>query len=63
MQVLQNTIYEDTEISITSQLLTTICKQKWLGDQPTATYSTTCKGFSLFAVPELSEETIDEMNK
>eukprot|EP00957_Ditylum_brightwellii_P140901 10733464-Ditylum_brightwellii.AAC.1 len=38
MQALQNSLYKDAEISITSQLLTTIRKQKWLSDQPIATY-------------------------
>eukprot|EP00957_Ditylum_brightwellii_P010636 805194-Ditylum_brightwellii.AAC.1 len=63
VQALQKTFYKDAEISITSQLLTTTHKQKWLSDQPIATDSTTCKGFPPFAVPELSEETINEMNE
>eukprot|EP00957_Ditylum_brightwellii_P074144 5634120-Ditylum_brightwellii.AAC.1 len=44
-------------------MLMTIKKQKWLGNQPTATYSTACKCFPPLAVPELYKENIDKMNK
>eukprot|EP00957_Ditylum_brightwellii_P191345 14569069-Ditylum_brightwellii.AAC.2 len=56
---LNNTIYEDAEISITSQLLTMIHKCKWFTNQPVTTYSMACKGL----VPEISKETINKMNK
>eukprot|EP00957_Ditylum_brightwellii_P150079 11429590-Ditylum_brightwellii.AAC.1 len=63
MAALNNTIYKDTEISITSQLLTAIRKHEWLSNQPITTCSTSYKGFPPFAVPEISKETIDKMNK
>eukprot|EP00957_Ditylum_brightwellii_P125584 9572480-Ditylum_brightwellii.AAC.1 len=63
MEALKTTIYKDADISITAHLLTTIRKRKWLSDQPVATLNTACKGFSPFTVPELAEDTIDEINK
>eukprot|EP00957_Ditylum_brightwellii_P032235 2443086-Ditylum_brightwellii.AAC.5 len=63
LAALNNTLYEDAEINITLQLLKTIRKRKWLSNQLVSTYSTACRGFSPFAVPELSEDTIDKMNK
>eukprot|EP00957_Ditylum_brightwellii_P212174 15367042-Ditylum_brightwellii.AAC.5 len=62
IRALQNIIYDDAELSITARLLTTIMKKKWLSDQPVVTFSTTSKGLSSFAVPELMEELINSIN-
>eukprot|EP00957_Ditylum_brightwellii_P033071 2507602-Ditylum_brightwellii.AAC.1 len=59
---LQNIIYDDAELGTTAQLLTTIWKRKWLSDQPVVTFSTTSKGLSPFAVPEMTEDLIGNMN-
>eukprot|EP00957_Ditylum_brightwellii_P024328 1835206-Ditylum_brightwellii.AAC.1 len=62
IRALQNIIYDDAELCITVQLLTTIQKRKWLGDQPVVTFSMARKGLSSFAVLELPEELIGNMN-
>eukprot|EP00957_Ditylum_brightwellii_P132516 10106004-Ditylum_brightwellii.AAC.1 len=63
MKAIQDTIYDEAEVCITPQLLTTIRKRKWLSDQPMVTLSTSGKGLSPFAVPKLTEDLIDEMNE
>eukprot|EP00957_Ditylum_brightwellii_P207679 15354021-Ditylum_brightwellii.AAC.2 len=63
MKALQDTIYNEAELSITAQLLSTIWKCCWLSNQPVVMLSIASKGLSLFAVPEMEEDIIDELNK
>eukprot|EP00957_Ditylum_brightwellii_P093262 7101834-Ditylum_brightwellii.AAC.1 len=56
-------IYDEVKLCITAQLFTTIRKSCWLSDQPTVAVSMGSKGLSPFAVPELSEDLVDNMNE
>eukprot|EP00957_Ditylum_brightwellii_P110550 8432558-Ditylum_brightwellii.AAC.1 len=47
----------------TASLLKTIQKRQWLGNEVTATYSTAHKGFSHFALADLSEDEIAAANE
>eukprot|EP00957_Ditylum_brightwellii_P071590 5443232-Ditylum_brightwellii.AAC.1 len=50
-------------MEVTASLLKTICKRQWLGDEVTATYSTAHKGFSHFALADLSEDEVAGVNE
>eukprot|EP00957_Ditylum_brightwellii_P202933 15332486-Ditylum_brightwellii.AAC.1 len=50
-------------MEVTASLLKTIRKQQWLGDEVTATYSTAHKGFSHFALADLSKDEVAAVNE
>eukprot|EP00957_Ditylum_brightwellii_P174785 13308263-Ditylum_brightwellii.AAC.1 len=50
-------------MEVTASLLKMIRKQQWLGDEVTATYSTAHKGFSHFALTDLSKDEVAVVNE
>eukprot|EP00957_Ditylum_brightwellii_P145840 11105216-Ditylum_brightwellii.AAC.1 len=50
-------------MDITGLLLKTIRKRMWMGDRTSTSYNTAHKGFTLFALTELSEDKMATLNE
>eukprot|EP00957_Ditylum_brightwellii_P121710 9282163-Ditylum_brightwellii.AAC.1 len=62
-QITSHKYYDDVEIEVTASLPKTIQKRQCIGDEVTATYSTAHKGFSHFALADISEDEVALVNE